>query len=149
MRKNNNQNGFTLIEVLIAIALLTIGILGAAAMQIASLEGNSNAIRITQASTWAENRLEILMARPYAHADLADLSNTGVNAGVTGLNNTNVAGSLADGGPVVSDGFTIYWNVAENTPLTDTKTIRVLVVRTDKGRVKTLAVDYLKAKSDG
>lgn len=149
MKTNNNQNGFTLIEVMIAIALLTIGILGVAAMQIASLEGNSNAIRITQASTWAEDRLEIMMARPYTHADLTDVSNTGANAGFTGLNNTNVAGSLADGGQVINDGFTIYWNVADNVPIPDTKTIRVIVVRTDKGRVKTLAVDYLKARSDG
>ncbi len=43
MKNNNNQDGFTLIEVMIAIFILTIGILGAAAMQVASIDGNSTA----------------------------------------------------------------------------------------------------------
>jgi prepilin-type N-terminal cleavage/methylation domain-containing protein len=143
MKKDNSQNGFTLIEVLIAIALLTIGILGAATMQIAAIDGNSTAIRLTEAATWAEDELETLMGRSYTDPDLRDNSNTGVNAGVTGLNNTDVVGSLADGGPVIQNNFTIFWNAADNYPVLGTKTIRVIVRRNDKGIVKTVTRDFI------
>jgi prepilin-type N-terminal cleavage/methylation domain-containing protein len=151
MKKNNSQNGFTLIEVLIAIALLTIGILGAATMQIAAIDGNSTAIRLTRAATWGEDTLETFMGLPYAHADLVDDSNAGANAGVTGLDNTDVAGSLADSlvnavpvGPLVQDDFTVFWNVADNYPVFGTKTIRVIVQRRDKGLLKTVTQDFTR-----
>jgi len=144
MKKTNSQNGFTLIEVLVAIALLTIGILGAATMQIAAIDGNNMAIRLTGAATWGEDTLETFMGLPYAHADLVDDSNAGANAGVTGLDNTDVAGSLADGGPVVQDGFTVFWNVADNYPVFGTKTIRVIVQRRDKGLLKTVTQDFTR-----
>lgn len=144
MKKTNSQNGFTLIEVLVAIALLTIGILGAATMQIAAIDGNSTAIRLTEAATWGEDTLETFMGLPYAHADLVDDSNAGANAGVTGLDNTDVAGSLADGGPLVQDDFTVFWNVADNYPVFGTKTIRVIVQRRDKGLLKTITQDFTR-----
>lgn len=141
MIAENQQKGFTLIEVLIAMTLLVIGILAVASMQIISLGGNSNAIRVTEASTWAGDKVETLMARPYSHADLVDTNGNGV----AGLNDTDVVGSLADGGPEVNDGFTVFWNVADNTPVTDCKTIRVIVRRSDKGVSKTVSFDYMKA----
>lgn len=146
MEKSKNQKGFTLIEVLIAIALLTIGILGAASMQIASIGGNNHAIRLTTAATWAGDALETLMALEYTDDDLADDSNTGANAGVTGLNNTDIAGSMADevDPQVKPGGYTVFWNVAENYPLVGCKTIRVLVRRSDKGVVKTVTQDFIK-----
>jgi type IV pilus assembly protein PilV len=150
MGNRNREKGFTLIEVLIAMTLLVIGILAVASMQIASLGGNSQAIRITEAVTWADDTIETIMSLPYTHADLDD-TNGDCAAGLTdpdcvaGLNYTNVGDQLADHGPVVHGGFTVYWNVADGTPLPNIKTIRVIVVRTDKGgQVKRLAVDYLK-----
>jgi type IV pilus assembly protein PilV len=141
MTIKNQQKGFTLIEVLIAITLLVIGILAVASMQISSLGGNSNAIRITEASTWAGDKLETLMARPYNHADLIDDNGNGV----AGLNDTDVAGSPADGGPEANGaGFTVFWNVADNTPVANCKTIRVIVRRSDKWLSKTISFDYMK-----
>jgi type IV pilus assembly protein PilV len=145
MDNHNRQKGFTLIEVLIAMTLLVIGILAVASMQIVSLGGNSLAIRVTEASTRAEARIESLMALPYDDAELDDDNGNGA----AGLNDTNTAGSLADGGPDPQGGFTVYWNVADDTPLTGNKTIRVIVVRTDIGGfLKTLAVDYVKANDE-
>ncbi len=66
--KYNNQNGFTIVEVMIAIFILTIGILGAAAMQVASIDGNSIANQITEAATWGGDEIETLMAMPYYNA---------------------------------------------------------------------------------
>ncbi len=39
IKKNDNQKGFTLIEVVLAILILTIGILGTMVMQDASIKG--------------------------------------------------------------------------------------------------------------
>lgn len=147
MEKNNSQNGFTLLEVVIAIALLTIGILGAATMQIAAIGGNSHANRLTGAVTLAESTIESLMSLPYDDPELKDDSNTGLNAGASGLDNTNAADKSADEKHAEQDGFTVFWNVAENYPFTDCKTIRVIVQRSDKGVVKTVSLDVLKMRS--
>jgi len=152
MRKNNNQNGFTLIEVMIAIALLTIAILGAATMQIAAIGGNSLAIRLTSAATWASDTHETLMALPYTAPGAATptdplLIDDSGGAGMIGLNDTDTVGSLADGGPVVQGDYTIFWNVADDYPVDNCKTIRVLVRRSDKGIMKTVTQTFTKMRA--
>lgn len=144
MKNNNNQDGFTLIEVIIAIFILTIGILGAAAMQVSSIDGNSTANRLTEAATWGGDQLETLMALPYDDDKLTDDNGDGV----AGLTNTDVAGSLADGGPVFQDNqnFEIFWNVADDYPIFGTKTIRVVIRRNDKEVPKTIMQDYTKMR---
>lgn len=147
-KQDNRQNGFTIVEVLVALVVLTIGILGVFAMQIASVGGNNLAVRITRATTWADDTVETLMSRAYSHTDLVDDNGNGV----LGLDDTDVAGSLADGGPItplvsgLSGDYTIFWNVADNTPLTDCKTIRVIVRRSDNGVLKIVSFDYLKVQ---
>jgi type II secretory pathway pseudopilin PulG len=147
MKKHNDQNGFTLIEVVISMFMLIIGILGAIVMQNTATKGNSTAIHLTGAANWASDRQETLMALSYGDASLEDVNNAGVNAGMTGLDNTDAIGSLADGGPVVQDGFTVFWNVADNYPVFGNKTIRVIVHRFDKGELKTVTLDFIKMRS--
>lgn len=137
---SKRPQGFTLVEVLVAIAVLTIGILAVASMQITSVGGNTLAIRMTRASTWGGDTLETLMARPYSHADLLDDNANGF----AGLDHTDTAGSPADGGPVVNGDFTVFWNVADNYPIFGCKTIRVLVRREDLIFMKTISLDFIK-----
>ncbi|MCD6527603.1 MAG: prepilin-type N-terminal cleavage/methylation domain-containing protein [Desulfuromonas sp.] len=42
-QQHNNENGFTLIEVMIALTIFAIGLLGVAGMQVTALKGNSTA----------------------------------------------------------------------------------------------------------
>ena len=49
IRKRFNSNGATLIEILIALLVLSMGILGMAAMQIRALKGNHSSMQRTQA----------------------------------------------------------------------------------------------------
>jgi type IV pilus assembly protein PilV len=70
-----NSRGFTLIEVLIVIAIFSIGILAVAAMQMTSTKGNASARRITEATALAENQIENLIQLPYDHADLNPANN--------------------------------------------------------------------------
>ncbi|WP_298453540.1 type IV pilus modification protein PilV [uncultured Marinobacter sp.] len=53
------QRGFTLIEVLIAVLILGIGLLGAAALQLLSLQNISNAELRTQATLFAQELSEL------------------------------------------------------------------------------------------
>lgn len=160
------QQGFTLVEVLVAIAVLTIGLLATAYMQAQSIEGNAQAIRTTKAATWAQDRIETLQALPYVlpndHADLQDDSIVGVAAGVTGLNCTDTTAipgmvippmpaCLADGGPVTQvnkDGvYTVFWNVADNYPVFGSKTIRVLVRRSNSEPWRPpVTMDFIKIR---
>jgi type IV pilus assembly protein PilV len=60
------SHGFTLIEVMIALAIFSFGILGIYSLQISAIKGNSAARNRTQAIAWAANRAEILLNTPYA-----------------------------------------------------------------------------------
>lgn len=55
----STERGFSLIEVLIAVLILGIGLLGAAAMQILSLQNASNAELRTQATLFAQELSEL------------------------------------------------------------------------------------------
>ncbi len=61
------HSGFTLLEVIIALFLFAIGILGVAAMQVRAIQGNSSGMRLTEATAQAQEILETVMAEPYAN----------------------------------------------------------------------------------
>ena len=70
-RDRDNEAGFTLLEVMIAITVLTVGLLAVAGMQTAAIRGNDKAYRVTEGTTWAQDRLELLVALPYDDTRLA------------------------------------------------------------------------------
>jgi type IV pilus modification protein PilV len=69
-RNLGKEKGFTLIEVLFAIAILAFGLLAVASMQSGAIQGSLFASDKTQEITWAQNMLERLLALPYTDADL-------------------------------------------------------------------------------
>ncbi|MHB1349584.1 MAG: type IV pilus modification protein PilV [Desulfobulbaceae bacterium] len=145
----NNQQGFTLVEVLIAMVILAVGMLTLITMQTTGIKGNAQASHITVASGWASDRIEQIFAMDYDHADLRDdesIDNTANNQdGTAGLDDATDA--TADGKAVSPDGFyTIYWNVADETMMPNTKTIRIIVLRQEQGITKPVVMNYLKAK---
>ena len=75
IRKNNQfvkgNTGFTLIEVLIAMVIFSIGILGVAALQSGSIRGNTSARGVTDIALIATDRLEMLRSLPYNDPALA------------------------------------------------------------------------------
>lgn len=124
--KRNTQEGFTLIEVLIAMAIFAIGILGVASMQLTSVRGNTSAGNVTANTFVGEDGVETLMSVPYndetflgagtiAPAQIAD----GVDNDSDGT--TDEAGET---GPIV-----VSYTVAEDTPVLRTKTITYTVRR--------------------
>lgn len=186
----STDHGFTLLEVIVAIAVLTIGLLSLYAMHVASINANTSANNTTISSNWANDRIEILLNRPYNHSDLDDdngdgtgqdnnndgiddsggnsvnfiggiviggnvIDNVGGNFGLNGgLVFDNAAGalvgvnqSLADGRAVSPDDrFTILWNVAVDTPVPRSKTIRVIVTTQELGTTKAVTLTYVKSE---
>jgi prepilin-type N-terminal cleavage/methylation domain-containing protein len=64
------QHGFTLLEVMIALAIFAIGILAVSAMQISSINVNAGARMQTEATNVASDAMERLLALPYDHNQL-------------------------------------------------------------------------------
>ena len=56
----SNQNGFSLIEVLIAMAILAMSMLAAATMQLGSIRNNATGNMVTQATMLAKAQMEVL-----------------------------------------------------------------------------------------
>ena len=56
----SNQNGFSLIEVLIAMAILAMSMLAAAFMQLGSIRNNASGNMVTQANMLAKAQMEVL-----------------------------------------------------------------------------------------
>ena len=130
--KKTAEAGFTLVEVIIAIFLLTIGILGMASMQVQALQGNSFAGNISESNALCQYKIEELMSLPYDHADLEDL-----NAGPTTTVYTD---------PSPPEGYVITWEVDADNPVPNTKQIEVKVAWTQKGHSKETVFTSFKSK---
>lgn len=57
-QKGRNAKGFTLIEVMIAIVILSVGLLGMASLTIGIIKGNKVSNDLTMATTCAQDKLE-------------------------------------------------------------------------------------------
>ena len=134
-----NEKGFTLIEVLIAISILSFGLLAIASMQVSSINGNAAANDITEGTTWASDRVETLIRLGAANYDdpAALLDTNGDGNG--GLSDTGASADYTD----TEGDYTISWNVAEDVVLTGTKTINVIVTWVKKGVSRSVALGYL------
>lgn len=119
-----NSRGFTLIEVMISLAIFSIGILAIACLQIASINGNSSARMQTEATTLAVERLERLIALPYDHTELDEGNNPH---------------------QVTSGNYTISWNVSEDAPITLTKTINITVTA-DNPNAKDVSLNLIRGQ---
>lgn len=126
--KRSRDKGFTLLEVLVAISILAFGLLAVASMQATAIRGNSFAIGTTEATTWAANQLEELMALQYNDTKLADGDHSGAEGRTEGR-------------------YTIAWTVTDDSPMPNTKTIKVNVTWTDHGVQKTVSVQYIIAET--
>ena len=70
-RLSGNESGFTMVEMLIAILLMTVGLLAVLTMQDVALNANSISMRLTVATSLAQETLEdILSWDPDKHAEL-------------------------------------------------------------------------------
>ena len=133
------DGGFTLLEVILAISILTIGILAVASMQLSSIRGNDFARSVTEVSTWGGDQLEKLLALPYNDASLNDTDADGA----AGLHDATAA--TADYGPVTQGEYSVFWDVAVDHVASNTKTITVIVTWTDRGVQRSVSMQHIRA----
>ena len=107
------QAGFTLIEIFIAILLLTVGLLGTAALTTGVVRGNIGSRNMTSATAIAETCLEENRRVGYANAGAVPTG--GTNNCVTG--NTTVA----------SGGVSFTRNLSIDSSVSNIKTLTVTV----------------------
>jgi type IV pilus assembly protein PilV len=58
MRKSRNEKGFTLLEILVALSILSIGLLGMAGLTTSIIHGNTLSKKVTTATTLGQDRME-------------------------------------------------------------------------------------------
>ena len=69
MQPKARQNGFTILEVMIAISILAIGLLAVFSSQNMAIQGNNRASHLTEGMTLAQDKMEELLALPYHDLD--------------------------------------------------------------------------------
>ena len=136
IKKGKNEKGFTLLEVIVAISILTIGLLAVASMQVSAIRGNASAYGITEGTSWASDQVEKLMVLPYDHADLQDKDEDGS----AGLEDATEAMDDNPNTPPTHGKYKVYWNVAVDDTAVGTKTVNVIVTWTDHGIQKRVSI---------
>jgi type IV pilus assembly protein PilV len=115
-----DSKGFTLVEILFALTIFALGILGVASMQVAAMAGSSKAAGDTEAATWAVDKMEELMSTDYD-----DITSSG--------------------SPTTQGRYTVSWTVASDSPFADTKTVSVSVTWRHKGVQKRIILKNIIA----
>jgi len=104
MCKLHNNKGFTLIEIMISIAIIAIGIFAVMSLIITVMKGNTLSKRVTTATTIAQGKMEDFKSMDYDSV-------------------------VDDPGTDTATAYdtVYYWeaNIEDDTPATDTKTITV------------------------
>ena len=136
--KTWNEKGFSIIEVMIAISILSIGILALASMQVAAMRGNSFAGSVTEGSTWALDQIEKLMNLPWDDASLQDADLDGA----AGLANIGADADFR----LTRGRYDIHWNVANNVVTANTRTVNVIVTWSDHGVQKSVSIQRVVAR---
>jgi prepilin-type N-terminal cleavage/methylation domain-containing protein len=157
------KKGFTLVEIMVAIVVLSIGFFAASSMQISAVSTNSSANHITEATNLAQSRIEELMALEYSRISTdPDLIDDAATAGGpesyndsngNGLrdekepytdSNSNGVWDAAHVDPNPPSGYTITWSVLDNTTGSPEKYLRVYVTRHDNKR--TIMLSCIKTR---
>ena len=122
IRKKRGRQGFTLIEVLIAMAIFSLGMLAVGTLQITSTNSNASARIHTEEYTWVVDQLERLTALDYDDTDLT-------------------AGDHS----VVQGPYTVSWTVVDDTPVAGAKRIAV-TADGSHSRARPITINFIKAR---
>jgi type IV pilus assembly protein PilV len=124
VRKLLKHSGFTLTEVLVAVVVFSVGLLGIAGLATVIIRGNTFSSMLTTATILAQDKLE----------ESQDTAYTAINTGRDSVTGNNII-------------YTRVWNVTDNAPAAGMKTIEVTVSWRVRGKqqhqvvLKTIVTD--------
>ena len=110
-RRGGPRDGFTLLEVVIALGILAFGLLAMLAMQMQALRGGNAGRHQTRAAQIARDRMEIFQRSPWI--TIPDTGGWVLNADVT-----QIEGAVTGGAAPVSTeaAFNVDWRVTDMLP---------------------------------
>jgi prepilin-type N-terminal cleavage/methylation domain-containing protein len=139
-RFDRAAGGFTLIEVMITIGILTFGLLSLATMQIHAMHGSDRGRHATQAAAIAESKMEQLQQDAWA--------SIGVTGGfVTDPVEQNTV--QLNGGSVNERAYSVSYQIADLQP-TFTRAIDVQVSWTEEsGEIRSVTLSSIRYNREG
>jgi prepilin-type N-terminal cleavage/methylation domain-containing protein len=112
--------GFSLVEILVALSILTVGILVVSQMVVTGIQINAAEQQRMYARVVMARMFDYLTSLPYDHAFLAD---DGDQVDLDDIADPDFTYTYTDS--VANFSYLIKWNVANNTPEQGIKTVRV------------------------
>ena len=137
-KQDTKAAGFTLLEVVIALLILSVGILAIASLQVSSINGAATARFSTEAGIYAQEQLENMIGMDF------DPEN-----GIIPPELTVGAHVLTDfvGNPDTSP-YTVAWNViGPDVPVSNAVTIQMTVSWEERGIDRRITYTYVKGSS--
>ena len=132
---SSDEEGFTLIEVLIALAIFAVGILAVAASQVTVIQGNATARFSNDASVLAQAQLESLIALPLNPAGILPAELDSTNNGTRAVQDP-------------TGRYTIDWTVSNlHNPVDNAVEINLSVTWRERGTQRRVAYRFIKTAS--
>jgi prepilin-type N-terminal cleavage/methylation domain-containing protein len=123
MRRLRSSRGFTLIEVVVAIVMLTFGVLASASLPAALMRSNRGETNRTRAVETLRLKVEDLQSKAYS--DITSGNDTATIGGVT---------------------FNRAWTVTPDSPATNLKTVTLTVTWGDRQGNHTISNQTIRAQ---
>ncbi|MBP8985881.1 MAG: prepilin-type N-terminal cleavage/methylation domain-containing protein [Syntrophobacterales bacterium] len=115
--RQGSCGGFTILEVLVAIFIFVVALLGLVSVTTSVIHGNAYSKQVTTATNLAQDLMEDLKRKGYDHSDVS-------------------AGTHNDPGDPLSGIYTRTWSVVDNNPVTNIKTLTVTVAWSWRGAAR-------------
>ncbi|MBA4392327.1 MAG: hypothetical protein C0407_02125 [Desulfobacca sp.] len=126
-----NKKGFSLVEFMIAIAILAVGLLALVGLQSTSIKGNAKSKNLNSAISLAEKKME----------ELKNTTFTSLTNGTTNDPNNPLTSSDGTGGS-----FNRSWTIQTYLVSTYMKQITVTMTWTEGGTTQTTTIDTVVAR---